>query len=199
MIGIYKITNPIGESYIGQAIDIEKRWKEHRNESRWKYYKLYNSFREFGVDEHTFEVQKRCLREDLNRLERHYQEKYDTVENGLNHLYQEAEDRPKILSEETKRKISKAHRGKKHSEESKRKMSKKAKGRKHSGESKRKMSEAQKGNINAKGKHTEETKRKISEAMKGKLTRKKGRTWEEIYGVEGARLRREAWKRKKSK
>ena len=78
-------------------------------------------------------------------------------------------------------------------------MSKKAKGRKHSGESKRKMSEAQKGNINAKGKHTEETKRKISEAMKGKLTRKKGRTWEEIYGVEGARLRREAWKRKKSK
>ena len=30
MIGIYKIENKVnGKVYIGQSIDIEKRWKEH--------------------------------------------------------------------------------------------------------------------------------------------------------------------------
>jgi group I intron endonuclease len=173
MIGIYKITNPIGEIYIGQAVDIEKRWQQHRYESNWNYYKLYNSFRKYGVDQHTFEVQKPCLREELNRLERHYQEKFDTVQNGLNHLYQEADEKPKILSEETKRKISKANKGKKrtpHTEEHKRKISEAMKGEKLSEEHKRRISETKKGKPSGmKGKiMTEEHKRKISEAHKGK-------------------------------
>ena len=29
MIGIYKITNPKEKVYIGQSIDIEKRWKRY--------------------------------------------------------------------------------------------------------------------------------------------------------------------------
>ena len=176
MIGIYKITNPIGESYIGQAVDIEKRWKQHRQEGRWFICKLYSSFREYGVDNHTWEVQKQCLTEDLNRLENHYQVKFDTVENGLNHYYQETDEKPKILSEETKRRMSEARRGKKLSEETK-----------------RKMSEAQKGNTNAKGnkgrKLSEEHKRKISEAHKGK---KNGPPSEETKSkISEARRRRE--------
>ena len=172
MIGIYKITNPIGEIYIGQAVDIEKRWQQHRYESNWNYYKLYNSFRKYGVDNHTWEVQKECLREELNRIERYYQEEFDTVENGLNHLYQEADEKPKILSEETKRKISEANKGKKgkpHSEESKRKISEAMKGIERSEETKRKISEAKRGNLgpNRGKKFSKEHKRKISEAMKG--------------------------------
>ena len=31
MIGIYKITNPIVEIYIGKAINIEKRITQHKN------------------------------------------------------------------------------------------------------------------------------------------------------------------------
>ena len=29
MIGIYKITSPSGKVYIGQSIDIERRWKKY--------------------------------------------------------------------------------------------------------------------------------------------------------------------------
>ncbi len=30
MIGIYKITNPEGKIYIGQSIDIDRRFKEYK-------------------------------------------------------------------------------------------------------------------------------------------------------------------------
>ena len=34
--GIYKITNTLNtHSYIGQSIDIEKRWKYHKNSNNW--------------------------------------------------------------------------------------------------------------------------------------------------------------------
>jgi hypothetical protein len=58
----------------------------------------------------------------------------------------------RVLSEETKRKISEAHKGRTHSEESRRNMSK-----------------ARKGNTNSKGKTvSEETRAKMSAALKGK-------------------------------
>jgi hypothetical protein len=73
------------------------------------------------------------------------------------------------LSEETKRKLSEANRGKILSEETKRKISETSKGRTHSEEHKRKLSEAKKGNKNFLGhKHSEEAKRKMSEAKEGK-------------------------------
>ena len=86
----------------------------------------------------------------------------------------------KSHSEETKGKMSEAHKGKKHSEEARRKMSEAHKGKSLSDEHKRKMSEARKGKTRSeetkrkigeakKGKkHSEETKRKIGEAQKGK-------------------------------
>ena len=50
MIGIYKITNLVdGNAYIGQSIQIEERFKEHKNPSNWnrevnkKLYELYNN------------------------------------------------------------------------------------------------------------------------------------------------------------
>ena len=66
----------------------------------------------------------------------------------------------KKLSEETKRKLSEAKKGMKRSEETKKKISESLKGRELSEEHKRKMSEAKKG-------MSEETKRKMSEAKKG--------------------------------
>ena len=37
MIGIYMITNTItNKKYIGQSIDIEKRWRTHKKKSTWK-------------------------------------------------------------------------------------------------------------------------------------------------------------------
>ena len=74
-----------------------------------------------------------------------------------------------VFSEETKRKLSEAKKGKKHSEETRRKQSERMKGENNlnygkspSEETRRKRSEANKGK-----KHSEETRRKQSEAKKG--------------------------------
>lgn len=71
-----------------------------------------------------------------------------------------------IVSDETKEKMSEAHKGRKHTEESKEKMSAAKKGRKgpnHTEESKEKISATMKGL-----KLSDETKSKISAALKGK-------------------------------
>ena len=81
----------------------------------------------------------------------------------------------KVLSEDTKRKLSEANKGrqspnkgKTSSEDTKRKLSEAKKGRKQSEETKRKISEAHKGKI-----ESEETRRKISEARKAYWEKRK--------------------------
>ena len=69
----------------------------------------------------------------------------------------------RILSQESRRKISETRKGITHSEESRRKMSEAHKGKTHSEESRRKISETLKGKT-----LSEETKRKLSEVRKGK-------------------------------
>jgi hypothetical protein len=71
-----------------------------------------------------------------------------------------------IPSEEHRRKLSEAIKGKTHSEKTKRKIGEASKGRTHSEETKRKMSEAKKDRTNKP--HSEETKRKMSEELKGR-------------------------------
>ena len=73
----------------------------------------------------------------------------------------------RIVSEETRRKLSEANKGKTHTEETRKKLSEASKGRIHTEESRRKMSELKKGR--KRGSFTEETKRKMSEAAKGKI------------------------------
>ena len=70
-----------------------------------------------------------------------------------------------VHSEETKRKVSDANKGRTQSEETRKKRSEALKGKPLSEETKRKMSEVRKGKSNAfYGKsHSEETKRKLSE------------------------------------
>lgn len=74
-------------------------------------------------------------------------------------------------SEEAKRKISESHIGKKHSEETRRKLSIAHKGRRNSEEARRKMSDALKGK--KKPPFSEEHRRKMSEAIKAWWARKK--------------------------
>ncbi len=71
MKGIYKITNKKNKkSYIGQSIEIEKRWKWHINESQRTKSKEYNkslymAFRKYGIENFTFEILEQCQRKDL--------------------------------------------------------------------------------------------------------------------------------------
>lgn len=47
IIGIYKITSPSGKIYIGQSINIEKRWEKYQKyiENIKNQIKLYNSLK----------------------------------------------------------------------------------------------------------------------------------------------------------
>lgn len=87
MVGIYKITNPQGEVYIGQSVNIALRFEQHKKSILSEINntsKLYKSLIEFGVDFHSYEIQEICLKKSLNQLERFWQMHFDSVNNGLN-------------------------------------------------------------------------------------------------------------------
>lgn len=80
--GIYKITNQVnGKCYIGQSINIEKRWKQHRqqafsvNSICYDSY-FYRSIRKYGLENFIFEILEECLKEQLNEKEIFYIAKY---------------------------------------------------------------------------------------------------------------------------
>lgn len=86
MTGIYKITNQCnGMSYIGQSINIQRRWAEHRRKMNIKNTLLYQAMREFGIDNFSFEVIEECELINLNDKEKYYIDKYNTMNpNGYN-------------------------------------------------------------------------------------------------------------------
>lgn len=87
--GIYKITNQVtSEAYIGQAVDIAGRWKEHAKCGLGidtpTSNKLYKSMMEYGITNFSWEVLETCPREQLNEKEREYIDIYQTKTFGMN-------------------------------------------------------------------------------------------------------------------
>ena len=145
MIGIYKITSPTKKIYIGQSLNIKKRFRSYELLKCRHQPAIYNSLKKYGVEKHKFEILCECEISELNDKERYFQDVYSAIgKNGLNCLLTKSSDRSGELSDETKRKISKAKKSKKHSDETKRKMSESRKGKKQSDELILKRSEAQK-------------------------------------------------------
>lgn len=89
MVGIYKITNPIGKVYVGQSKNIEYRFTKYRSKASTKgQRKIYESLLNFGINNHIFEVIEECDISSLNERERYWQEYYQVLsENGLNCSY----------------------------------------------------------------------------------------------------------------
>ncbi len=81
--GIYKITNPIGKSYIGGSKNVDRRINNHKK-SQMINHKLQSSYEVFGVENHTFEVIEECPLLELSQKENYYQLLYNSVEDGLN-------------------------------------------------------------------------------------------------------------------
>ena len=130
MVGIYKIKSPNNKIYIGQSIDIDRRFRDYRKPSgQPKQTKLYNSIKKYGIDNHIFEIVEECETIELNNRERFYQDFYNSVENGLNCKYVTTIGRVGSLSTETKNKISNSNKGKKFSQYTKDKLSKSCMGR----------------------------------------------------------------------
>lgn len=84
MIGIYRIINPSGKSYIGQSKNIERRWKAYYSLKCKGQPRLYNSLKEYGVDRHKFEIVEKCKEEDLYKREYYYIQQYNSFKEGLN-------------------------------------------------------------------------------------------------------------------
>jgi group I intron endonuclease len=85
MIGIYKIINPKNKIYIGQSADIDSRFNsykklQHCNQQK----KLYNSFKKYGPENHTFEILEECTIEQLNEREIYWIKFFGSFKKGLN-------------------------------------------------------------------------------------------------------------------
>lgn len=84
MIGIYKITNLInGKSYIGQSINIQKRFNAHKsaafNPKNKNYdFPLYRAIRKYGIENFKFEVLEECKKSELDTKEVLYISQYKT-------------------------------------------------------------------------------------------------------------------------
>lgn len=87
--GIYKITNQkTKECYIGQAVDLASRWKDHAKCGLGidtpPGNKLYKAMQEFGIWNFSWEVLEFCPRDQLNEKEKYYIELYDSKNFGYN-------------------------------------------------------------------------------------------------------------------
>ena len=87
--GIYKITNQITkECYIGQSIDVAKRFKDHAkcglDIDRPQGNKLYQSMLEYNLWNFSFELLEECPKEQLNEKEKFYISLYDSCNYGYN-------------------------------------------------------------------------------------------------------------------
>lgn len=91
--GIYKITNLInGKMYIGQSVDIYKRWKKHKTEclnkkSKSYNYPIYRAFRKYGIENFNFEILEECALNELNTRERYYIVMFNTFFKGYNQTF----------------------------------------------------------------------------------------------------------------
>lgn len=152
--GVYQIVNTInGHRYIGSAVDIRKRWNEHKRDLRNnRHHSVYlqRAWNKYGESCFEFSVIENCFFFVLVPREQYY---IDSLKPEYNIAkYADAPARGRKLSAETRKKMSDA-----------------GKGRVFSGTHKMRLSEASKGNKSFLGRtHTEETRKKLSEINKGR-------------------------------
>ena len=178
MYYIYRITNKVnGKTYIGQH-----KYKKLDDSYIGSGKRLHLAYKKYGIENFkkeilVFNISKR---EHADLLEKTFIAS-EREKVGAKNCYNISDGgnggNTGPVSEETRQKLSKAHKGKHRSEETKMKISESKKGQpgtwkgKHlPEETKRKISEAKKGR-----EFTEEHRRKLSEAKKGKTPWNKGK------------------------
>ena len=186
---IYKATNKIdGKCYIGQTIHSLKRRKTDHLWSKDNCY-FHNAIQKYGWNNFEWKVIEECSsEEELNEMEFHYIKQYNSFRpNGYNLTMGGRGIRGYKHSEKTKRKIKKAR--------SKQIMNP------CPYEQRIALSKNQMGENNTfyGKKHSEESKEKMSKSKKGcKRPDLKGKTYEELYGVERAKeMKRKIFKTKR--
>jgi len=87
--GIYKITNQeTGECYIGQAVDVRRRWMDHCKAGLGidspQGNQLYIAMQEYGLDSFSFELLLECEPNQLNEKEKYFIQLYNSDAIGYN-------------------------------------------------------------------------------------------------------------------
>lgn len=150
--GIYSIKNTFNNNiYIGQSINIYKRWQEHKRQLLKNEHKnkiLQKDYDNFGLDYFEFNIVEITEKCNLNDREVHWINKFNSFKNGYN-MTEGGDINPMTyepIRESVINKIkgNKNWLGKHHTKETKEKMSKSAIGRKMSKESKIKLSNTRK-------------------------------------------------------
>lgn len=166
--GIYKIENKVNSKvYIGSAVNIPKRWREHRHylstgTAADKFQKAWNKY---GAENFVFSVVEYVENDQLILREQYWIGFYDAVSNGYNTCLIASSSLGLKRSKETKEKLRLSHLGKKLPPEQVKKIIKKLTGRPVSAETREKISKSNIGKN--KGRViTTEWRKKISEGCK---------------------------------
>ena len=183
--GIYKITHrESGKAYVGLSINVCARWRQHKSFAKYGGKSaIHSAMLKYGPDAFSFEVLEECDKSLLEDRERHWIAELKTAVSGYNLTL--GGESNKEVSEETKKKLSLAHLGKKQSDATKEKRAAKIRGIKRTPEQNAAKSALMKGIGKGRKlspevikkigkpflgkKHSEDSKAKMSEAKKGKI------------------------------
>ena len=203
MKAIYEIrNNKNGKIYIGSAQNLRNRWKRHRwelNKGQHHSSHLQRAWNKHGKENFTFIVLEEVARdEDLIPAEQKWLDQtrsYDR-ENGYNTNPTAGSWLGAKHTDEAKKRMSAAHKGKVFPEEQRKKMSAAAKGRPKSEEHRRKIGEANSGEKSNSAKLTWEKVREMRAiyARGGIGTRELGRQFGVGSSTAHNVVKRKTWK-----
>lgn len=155
---IYKITNPIGEIYIGQSVIYKRRLNNYKSYRCKSQPKIYKSLIEYGFKNHKFEIIDDNINiNHLDTIETYNIWLYNSYKRGLNCTPTAQVFRGKRHTQESKLKISNGNKGK-------------LKGRIFSEETKKLMSETRKERLKSGKMIHQRLGKKLSEESKLKMS-----------------------------
>ncbi len=176
--GIYQIRCLVnGKVYIGSAVNIQERWKNHRSVLKRRMHHssyLQNSWNKYGADQFVFEVlQLVAEKTDLIHIEQEWLDRVRPFDQtvGFNVCCTAGSLLGTKRTPETRAKISRKSKGRTHSPETRALISAQNKGRIHGPETRAKVSLALKARI-----YTPEMRANISRSAKGRTPSEESRT-----------------------
>lgn len=134
---VYKITSPTGRVYVGSTTNFKKRMLHYKSLDCKQQRRLFSSLNKYGYESHNVEVLEYCTIDNLFERERFYGEFFNVLsKRGLNLSLPKHGDVKSIISLSTIKKMSRSQTGKSnnffgkvHSDETKKKISIANKGR----------------------------------------------------------------------
>lgn len=166
---VYKVTNKVnGKVYIGMSkYGLQERKSRHVRDSETPMNYFHRALRKYKEEDFIWSIIDKCktdVYDDLREMEVAWIAYYDSFRNGYNSTYGGEGNHGLAISEETRKRMSDAQKGKKLTNETKRRISESRKGDKNhnygksmSKEVKEKLSKILKGRV-----MSDETKAKMS-------------------------------------